>query len=70
MKPIDIILIVALTILVLGIAAYLIVKKKKGESSCGCICQGCPSASACAQAKKGTNASPIHENNNEGSTHV
>lgn len=49
MKPIDIILIVLLSILVLCIIAYLIVQKKQGKSGCGCGCNGCPSAGACSR---------------------
>ncbi len=52
MKPIDVVLIVALSVLLVGVAAYLIVRKKKGQTGCGCGCQGCPSASACAAAKR------------------
>ena len=52
MKPIDIILIIALAVLIIGVIAYLIVKKKKGDTSCGYACDGCPSASACAAAKQ------------------
>ena len=67
MKPIDIILIVALAVIVIGIIAYLIVKKKKGETSCGCACSGCPSAGACAAVKK---TSQNHENKPKEDTHV
>lgn len=66
MKPIDIILIVVFAVLVFGIAAYLIVKKKKGKGGCGCGCSGCPSAGACAAAKK----SEMQENEPKGDTHV
>lgn len=47
MKPIDIILIVLLSILLLCIIAYLIWQKRQGKSGCGCGCNGCPSAGAC-----------------------
>ena len=50
MKPIDIILIVLLSILLLCIIAYLIWQKKQGKSGCGCGCNGCPSAGACHRA--------------------
>ena len=70
MQPIDIILIVALAVLVLGIAAYLIAKKKRGETSCGCACQGCPSAGACAMVKKAAPAPENEENKREEGTHV
>lgn len=36
---------------VTGILTYLIRNKKKGKSSCGCACQGCPMRSACHQKK-------------------
>ncbi len=63
MKPIDIILVVSFAVLVVGIVAYLIVKKKKGKGGCGCGCSGCPSAGACAAAKK-------YENKSEEDAHV
>ncbi len=50
MEPIDIILIVLLAVAMIGIIAYLIRKKLKGESGCGCGCSGCPNASACQRA--------------------
>ena len=50
MEPIDIILIVLLAIAVIGIIAYLIWKKRKGEGGCGCGCNTCPSAGACHRA--------------------
>ncbi len=70
MESIDILLIVALAVLLVGIVANLIVRKKQGKTGCGCGCQGCPSASACAAAK---NAQKIDENAeefSEGGTHV
>ena len=66
MKPIDIILIIALAILVIGILAYLIIKKKKGETGCGCGCNGCPSAASCAVVKNRQKT----QNDEEGNTHV
>ena len=66
LKPIDILLIVALTILVVGVSAYLIIKKKKGQTGCGCGCNGCPSAASCMAAKRGQES----QNNEEGATHV
>lgn len=50
MEPIDIILIVILAIALIGIIAYLLWKKRKGESGCGCGCSSCPSAGACHRA--------------------
>ncbi len=66
MEPIDILLIVALSVLVVGIVARLLLRKKQGKASCGCSCQGCPSAGACHAAKKAqsTGEKP------EGDTHV
>ena len=52
MKPIDIILLAGLALLVTGIAVRLIIKKKKGESGCGCGCNGCPSAGVCGVKKE------------------
>ena len=40
MEPIDIVIIVVLSIAVIGIVAYLIKKKMKGESGCGYGCSG------------------------------
>lgn len=42
MKPIDIILIVALSLWVVFSIAYVIANKKKGKTSCGCktYCNG------------------------------
>ena len=58
MKPIDIIIIVGISLIVVGIIVLAIWKKGKGEESgvnCGCGgCRGCSSASACPTAKKAT----------------
>ncbi len=53
MKPIDIILIVGLAVVVVGVIAHLIYRKKKGINGCGCGCKNCPSASSCG-ANKGS----------------
>jgi len=64
MEPIDIVIIVVLSIAVIGIVAYLIKKKMKGESGCGCGCSGCPHANACASAKPVEKMEePVNENN-------
>lgn len=54
MKPIDFIILTAVALAVIGIAVYLIRKKLKGETGCGCSCANCPSANACGEknAKK------------------
>ena len=70
MKPVDIILIVALSVLVIGIAAHLIVKKKKGGTGCSCDCNGCPSAAACAAKKSNVETPEKTKNNEEGNTRV
>lgn len=33
--------------LLLGVAATMLRDKKRGKSSCGCHCTGCPSAGMC-----------------------
>ena len=70
MKPIDIILIIAIAVLIVGVIAYLIVKKKKGETGCGCACKGCPSAGACHLAKPSEQFPEKTEKNEEEGTHV
>lgn len=63
MKPIDIILIVALAVLAVGVGIYLIVKKKKGGTTgCDCGCSGCPHAGACGTAKKSSQKPKENEN--------
>ena len=52
MEAIDYILLGGLALIVSGIVAWLIKKKKNGESGCGCGCSGCPSAHACHSAKR------------------
>lgn len=52
MKPIDIILIVGLAVVVVGVIAHLIYRKKKGINGCGCGCKNCPSASSCGAKKE------------------
>ena len=59
MKPIDILLILALVAIVGGVICSMLLKKKKGQTGCGCSCAGCPSKGACGAIKK-----------EEGSTHV
>lgn len=68
MKPIDYILIIGIAALVVGVVIYLIVNKKKGKTSCGCGCSGCPNAGACGMsknAKENANEPPMYEVNNE-----
>ncbi len=51
MKPIDYIIIGVALLVIAGVAAHLIKRKKEGKGGCGCGCKGCPSAGAC-QAKR------------------
>lgn len=52
MKPIDIIIIVAAVVAVVGVIGWQIYKKKTGKGGgCGCGCSSCPSAGTC-HAKK------------------
>ena len=51
METIDYILLGGLALIVSGIVAWLIKKRKNGESGCGCGCIGCPSAHTCHSAK-------------------
>ena len=54
MQPIDIIIMVILSISLLGIIAYLIWQKEQGKNGCGCGCNTCPSAGTCHRATKQT----------------
>lgn len=48
MKPVDIIIIVAIAVVAAAIIAYILYKKCKGEKiGCGCGCKNCPHAGAC-----------------------
>ncbi len=47
MKPIDWIILGALALVIVGVTAYLIKRKKEGKGGCGCGCQNCPSAGKC-----------------------
>lgn len=47
MQPIEIIVIAATVLFVVGVTVWLIVRKKKGKTSCGCDCSSCSSCSAC-----------------------
>ena len=64
MKPIDYVLIIGMTALVLGIIVYLVLNKKKGKTSCGCGCAGCPHAGQCSSVKH-ANEVPMAEVNDE-----
>ena len=50
MEAIDYILLGGLAVIVGGIVAWLIKKRKSGGSGCGCGCIGCPSAHTCPSA--------------------
>lgn len=47
MNPIDWIILGVLALAIVGIAAYLIKRKKEGKGGCGCGCQNCPSKGKC-----------------------
>jgi hypothetical protein len=47
-----IILSLLLAAIVAAILVHLVGKKKRGESSCGCNCEGCASAGLCHPKKK------------------
>ena len=66
----DILIIVAIALIVVGIVAYMVWKKIKGEKiGCGCGCGSCPHASACGgkpaqkETDNGTEATPETEEN-------
>lgn len=66
MKPIDIILIVALALIAIGIIAFIIRKKIKGEKiGCGCGCHACPHAGACSGNTKEKNSETNEKNGGE-----
>lgn len=54
MQPIDIIIMIVLSISLFAILAYLIWQKEQGKNGCGCGCNGCPSAGACQRATNKT----------------
>ena len=65
MKPIDIILIVALTVIVIGVIAFIIRKKIRGEKiGCGCGCHACPHAEACGGKRSEKTENTEEEKNN------
>lgn len=41
MKPIDIIIIVAAALVVVGVIGLTLWRKKQGKTGCGCGCNGC-----------------------------
>ena len=53
-KPIDIIIIAVLAAAIVGIVAFLVIRKKKGISGCGCVCTSCPHAGGCPSSKEKT----------------
>jgi len=53
-KPIDIIIIAVLAAAIVGIVAFLVIRKKKGISGCGCGCTSCPHAGGCPSSKEKT----------------
>lgn len=52
MKPIDWIILGALALVIVGVTAYLLKRKKEGKGGCGCGCQNCPSAGTCGSVPK------------------
>lgn len=46
MQPIEIIVIVASVLIVVGVIVMSIINKKKGKTSCGCDCANCKKACA------------------------
>ena len=54
MQPIDIIILVTAIVVVGGVIALSLWRKKKGKTGCGCGCNGCascPSKGDCATVK-------------------
>lgn len=47
---IDWIVLLSIGAVVVGIAVYLIVRKKKNKGGCGCGCSDCPHAGACCSS--------------------
>ena len=54
MEPIEIIVIIACSLIVVGVIISSIINKKKGKNSCGCDCANCAGFSSCSKAKKQT----------------
>ncbi len=54
MTWIDIVIIIAAAAVVTSAVVGAIVRKKKGETGCGCSCKNCPSACACNAVQKQT----------------
>jgi hypothetical protein len=55
MKPIDYIIIGAVSLAVVLISIHLIKRKKEGKNGCGCGCASCPSAGSCPSMQKEKN---------------
>ena len=53
-KPTDIIIIAVLAAAIVGIVAFLVIRKKKGIRGCGCGCTSCPHAGGCPSSKEKT----------------
>ncbi len=47
MTPLEIVVIIMCVLVVGGVAFGAIIRKKKGKSSCGSGCAGCPYAGSC-----------------------
>ena len=52
MKLIDIIIIIVAALIVAGVVAYGIYRKRTGESGCGCGCRNCNDFPSCPSRKK------------------
>lgn len=52
MTAIEIIVIIACVLIVVGVIIKTIINKKKGKTSCGCDCSKCSSCSACKKKEE------------------
>ena len=52
MRPLEIVVIVACVLVVGGVVAWQVVRKKKGKGHGWCDCSSCPHCSVCAEKKE------------------
>lgn len=52
MQPVEIVLIIACALIVVGVAVSAVVRKKRGKTGCGCDCADCGHCSACRGGKE------------------
>ncbi len=52
MEPIEIIVIIASVIVVVGVILKSIINKKQGKTSCGCDCKSCSGCHSCNSNKE------------------